>query len=124
MIEIKLTPQAAEDYVVLDRSVRLQILKAIEKLRRDPRGYGDPLGNKCGINLWGFYSIRADQKRYRLIYLVQEHGEQTRVVILAIGKRERFQAHLTARDRIRELARLTEEELVHIQDLLKAVGDP
>ena len=115
MPEISFVPDAADDYLQLDGAVRLEVRKAIEKLKVDPRGYGEPLGNKAGIDLFGFFSIRAG-KRIRLIYSV---GDADQVVIRVIGKRERFAVHKTAEERIASLRDLTKTELVRLQELLE-----
>lgn len=121
--DVCLTPKAAADYLDLDSSVRLEVTKALVKLERDPIGYGEPLGKKAGINLFHNYSIRAG-KRVRVIYRIErlEDGKEI-VLVLTIGKRERFAAHRTAEERIRALAELTKEEfdqLVKLTEIVKA----
>lgn len=115
MAEISLALSAASDYLALDNSVRLEVRKAFEKLKRDPRGYGDPLGNKAGIDLFGFYSIRAG-KRVRVIYTVEEGPH---VIVRVIGLRERFSAHKAARERIASLGEMVREELIALNKLLE-----
>lgn len=118
MAEIKFVPEAAEDFIGLDGSVRTQVIAAIAKLKVDARGYGDPLGNKCGIDLFGFFSIRAGQ-RIRIVYSVGDDGT---VVIRVIGKRDRFEVHKTAEARIREYTEATVDVLRDLQDVLKAAA--
>lgn len=113
MAVISFVPSAADDYIGLDRSVQLDVDKALAKLQTDPIKYGDPLGKKAGLDLYGFFSIRAG-KRIRVIYWVD--GDT--VVVEVIGKRERFAAHRTAQARLRALQELTSEELVALEDLL------
>ncbi len=114
MVEISLVRQAAEDFLSLDHSVQLEVRKAFEKLKVDPRSYGEPLGNKAGIDLFGFLSIRAG-KRIRLIYSIEGDDH---VIIRVIGRREAFAAHRTAQGRIAFLASLTRNELITLQNLL------
>lgn len=61
---IELIPEAVLDFKALDGSVRTLVLKQLHKLEQDPR-YGQPLGNKAGINLEGFYKLYADKKNIR-----------------------------------------------------------
>ena len=119
MAAIKLVPQAAKDYLNLDRAVRIEVRAAFERLKVDPRGYGDPLGNKCGIDLFGFFSIRAG-KRIRVIYSV---GDADEVIVRVIGRREAFEAHRTAQARIRAFMDAAVSELKELGDVLKAAGD-
>lgn len=119
MRTINFTPKAATDYIGLDPAVRLEVRKAIAKLESDPVSYGDPLGNKAGINLYGFYSIRAG-RRIRVIYFVDDAKD---VVVLVIGKRDRFIVHQTARERARSFHEAAGEELKSLQEVFKASGD-
>ncbi len=116
---IRLVPEAAEDYLGLNGSVRLEVRAALAKLQVDPRGYGEPLGNRAGINLFGFYSIRAG-RRIRIIYSVDDKGD---VLVRVIGRRERFEAHRAAQGRIHAYFDAAREELVGLQELLSAAGD-
>lgn len=119
MIKIDFTPEAAEDYIAMDHSVRLDVRKAIAKLERDPRAYGEPLGNKAGIDLYGYFSIRAGD-RIRVIYSVDPDNH---VIVRVTGKRERFLVHKTAEGRIHSIAEATAEELRHLKDVLVAAGE-
>ena len=119
MTKIDFVPEAAADYLALDHSIRLDVRKAIAKLERDPRAYGEPLGNKAGIDLYGYFSIRAGD-RIRVIYSVDS---QNHVIIRVIGKRERFLVHKTAEGRIHSIAEATAEELRHLRDVLAAAGE-
>ena len=48
--KVELVPEAQNDFSSLDGSVRKRVLKQLVKLEQNPN-YGDPLGNKAGINL-------------------------------------------------------------------------
>lgn len=48
MAEISLVPSAAKDCLSLDNSVRIDVRKAFEKLKVDPRAYGEPFGQQGG----------------------------------------------------------------------------
>ena len=67
--KVELIPEALEDFKGLDGSVKKLVLKQLIKLEQDPK-YGDPLGNKAGINLEGYFKLYADKKRIRIIYEV------------------------------------------------------
>lgn len=118
MAVIKFVPAAASDYLALDGSVRLEVDKAIAKLQTDPEKYGESLGKKAGINLFGFFSIRAG-RRVRLIYSID--GDV--VMIRVIGMRERFSVHRTAEERIRALADLATAELKTLEELVTKARD-
>jgi mRNA interferase RelE/StbE len=66
--KVELTLEAQADFNRLEGSVRKQVLKQLVKLELDPK-YGNPLGNKAGINLEGYFKLYADKKRIRIIYL-------------------------------------------------------
>lgn len=122
MIAIEFTDRAAEDYLDLDRSVRLEVQKVFEKCQVDPRGYGDVLGKKAGIDLFGFYSQYAG-RRVRVIYQVVIDDGLERVIVWAVGKRDRFLAHRSAQERIDAIAEAAKEQLRELQDVLEAAGD-
>lgn len=67
----ELIPEAREDFDRLDGSVKKIVLKQLIKLEQNPE-YGNPLGNKAGINLEGYFKLYADKKRIRIIYEVKE----------------------------------------------------
>ncbi len=56
--KVELVPEAQKDFNTLDGSVRKHVLKQLVKLEQNPN-YGDPLGNKTGINLDGYFKLRA-----------------------------------------------------------------
>ncbi|MCL6563278.1 MAG: type II toxin-antitoxin system RelE/ParE family toxin [Firmicutes bacterium] len=117
MVPIKFLPQAAQDFGDLDASVQEEVQKALAKLEREPKAFGSPLGERAGIDLHGLFSIRAG-RRIRVIYRLQDDPPE--VIILAVGKRDRFLAHKSARDRLRAITEATREELLQLQAVLKA----
>jgi mRNA interferase RelE/StbE len=94
---IELIPEAVLDFKALDGSVRKLVLKQLHKLEQDPR-YGQPLGNKAGINLEGFYKLYADKKNIRIVYDV--NGQVVRVI--AIDRREDMEVYQVAMRRIKD----------------------
>lgn len=93
--KVELIPEALADFNSLDGSVKKLILKQLVKLERNPK-YGDPLGNKAGINLEGYFKLYADKKQIRVIYEVIDHV----IKIISIDKREDMEVYRIALKRI------------------------
>ena len=93
--KVELIPEALADFNRLDGSVKKRILKQLVKLERNPK-YGDPLGNKAGIDLEGYFKLYADKKQIRVIYEVIDHV----IKIIAIDKREDMEVYRIALKRI------------------------
>ncbi len=93
--KVDLIPEAKADFAKLDGHVRKQVLKQLVKLEKDPR-YGEPLGDKAGIDLRGYFKLYADRKRLRIVYEVS--GQQIKVI--AIDKREDMEVYAIALKRI------------------------
>ena len=93
--KVELIPEAQADFNRLDGSVKKRILKQLVKLEQNPK-YGDPLGNKAGINLEGYFKLYADKKRIRIIYEEIDHI----IKIVAIDKRENMEVYRIALKRI------------------------
>jgi len=70
--KVELIAEAHADFKRLDGSVKKQVLKQFLKLEQNSR-YGDPLGNKAGINLEGYFKLYVDKKRIRIIYTAIDH---------------------------------------------------
>jgi len=93
--KVELIPEAQNDFSSLDGSVRKRVLKQLVKLEQNPN-CGDPLGNKAGINLEGYFKLYADKKRIRIIY--EEVVDIIKVI--AIDKREDMEVYRIALKRI------------------------
>ena len=93
--KVELIPEAADDFNSLDGSVRKRVLKQLVKLEQNPK-YGEPLGNKAGINLDGYFKLYVDRKRIRIIY--EQIGKI--IKIIAIDKREDMEVYRIALKRI------------------------
>lgn len=93
--KVELTEEANADFNRLDGSVKKQVLKQLIKLEQNP-GYGEPLGNKAGINLEGYFKLYADKKRIRIVYKVVGHTIQ----VIAVDKREDMEVYRLALKRI------------------------
>lgn len=93
--KVELIPEAHADFNKLDGSVKKRVLKQLVKLERNPK-YGDPLGNKAGINLDGYCKLYADKRRIRIIYEEIDHV----IKVIAIDKREDMEVYRIALKRI------------------------
>ena len=93
--KVELVPEAQADFKKLDGSVKKRVLKQLVKLERNSK-YGDPLGNKAGINLEGYFKLYADKRRIRIIY--EEIDDIIKVI--AIDKREDMEVYRIALKRI------------------------
>jgi mRNA interferase RelE/StbE len=90
-------PEAQQELISLDGSVRIIVLKQIKKLEQFPQ-LGELLGNKHGYDLTGYRKLYVNKKNIRIVYSIIE--EQILVKIIAIGKREDFQVYKDANNRI------------------------
>jgi len=93
--KVELVPEAQRDFNSLDGSVRKRVLKQLVKLEQNPN-CGDPLSNKAGINLDGYFKLYADKKRIRIVYELGEHI----IKVIAIDKREDMEVYRIALKRI------------------------
>jgi len=95
--EVKLLPSAQEDFEGLDGSVQKQALKQLEKLKDKPE-VGKELGERAGMDLTGYHTIRFSKGKFRIVY--QIHEDQGEVEVWAIGKREREEVYRTVASRL------------------------
>ena len=93
--KVELIAEAQADFNSLDGSVKKRVLKQLVKLEQNPK-YGEPLGNKAGINLEGYFKLYADKKPIRIIYEEIDHI----IKIIAIDKREDMEVYRIALKRI------------------------
>ena len=85
--KVVFTEDAENDLKKLDKSIRIQVIKKAIALQDNPF-LGDPLGNKFGLDLTGYYKIYVAKKAYRIVYRLI--GEEIEVVeIVGIGKRDK-----------------------------------
>ncbi len=113
---IKWHKDAVEDLEGIDHSVRQKIFKAVLRLEKDPVRYGEPLGNKLGLDLTGLYKMKV-AAGYRVVYHIVEH--EVIVTIVTIGKRERYSAYKTASERIVEYRMAANKELDKLSKLMR-----
>lgn len=106
MWEIVYIEAAVKDLQDLDGSVRKQVLRAIEKVAQNPQpksegGYGNPLGNRNGLNLTGYMKIKLRDAGIRVVYRVEEVNGVMRIII--IGARSDDEVYRLAVQRIQNL---------------------
>lgn len=88
--ELKFLPEALKDLKKLAGNQRLLVVKAIEKVRRNPLadyegGLGKPLGNQNGKELAGFLKIKLRDAGIRVVYKVIR--TETEMLVIVIGAR-------------------------------------
>jgi len=99
--KVELIPEAGDDFNNLDGSVKKQIAKKIDSLSENPF-LGDPLGNKFGNDLTGFYKLYAIKKKYRIVYHLV--GDRLEIIeIVAIGKRDKEEVYRLVAKRLKKL---------------------
>lgn len=83
---LKYLPEAEDDLLSLDPSVRPQILKGIRRVSQNPdypNGYGKPLGNYAGSNLVGLFKIKFRKVGIRVVYALEKTENKMTVVIIS-----------------------------------------
>ena len=86
----------------LDGSQRIQIVKAITKVKQNPlpadeNGYGKPLGNHNGSNLSNFLKIKLKSSGLRVVYKLVR--TQSTMLIVVIGIRDDEEGYEIAQKR-------------------------
>lgn len=93
LYEIKYHKNIVDDLKSLDKSVRDKVFKKLEQLKKNPN-LGQPLGNKAGMDLTGFYKLYVDNRRVRIVY--KPENTELCIFIIAIGQREDLEIYRTA----------------------------
>ncbi|MDO4471979.1 MAG: type II toxin-antitoxin system RelE/ParE family toxin [Bacillota bacterium] len=104
--EIEYIPQAAEDFDKLDGSQKKLVLKALNKVAKNPLpdyegGYGKPLGNVGRTMLAGVLKIKLKASGIRIVYKLQR--TDTKMQIIIIGMRADNAVYDEASKRIKSL---------------------
>ena len=99
---VEYLPEAKEDLQNLNKDVRIAVLQAIKKVRENPlpkseNGYGNPLGNKSGTNLIGFFKIKLLKYGIRVVYKLIR--TETSMIIVVIGARRDDEVYIIAAKR-------------------------
>lgn len=85
--------QALKEWQKLDHSIREQFKKKLAKVLENPKIPANKLRE-----IPNGYKIKLRSAGYRLIYQVENN--EVKVIVLAIGKRERSEAYNTAKSRL------------------------
>ena len=80
---------AKKDLLKLDKTQRMQVLKAIEKVSQNPLpnyegGYGKPLGNRAASQLAGYYKIKLRKSGLRVVYSIVRQQETMKVIVISL----------------------------------------
>ena len=86
--------RALKEYKDLDDSLREQCKKKLEKILVNPRIEASNLRHPFK----DCYKIKLQSSGYRLVYQVNEDAKE--VLIIAIGKREKDAAYISAKKRL------------------------
>jgi len=97
--------EAKEDLKELDRSQQKRVLKAIEKVSKNPLpfsegGYGKPLGNRGTSKLTGFLKIKLNKPGIRVVYGLIRDEKTMQIVVISVRDDER--AYRMAQERIKK----------------------
>ena len=81
--------EAVNDLKKLDHSQKLQVLKAIEKVSKNPLpnregGYGKPLSNNSNSKLAGYYKIKLLKLGIRVVYGLVKENEIMKIVVISV----------------------------------------
>jgi mRNA interferase RelE/StbE len=80
--------KAKRDLENLEISTKSQIAKSITKVSQNPLprsegGYGEPLGNKGGINLTGCLKIKFKKLGIRVVYKLARTEQEMKIIIIS-----------------------------------------
>ena len=81
--------KAERDLADLDKSVSVRVIKAINKVSKNPLpqsegGYGKPLGNRQSSKLSGLLKIKLRSIGIRVVYQLIQNGSTMRVLVISI----------------------------------------
>ena len=87
--ELSYLPEAADDLSGLDGSQRLQVLKAIKKVKQNPLpinegGYGKPLGSHNDNNLTGLLKIKLKSSGIRVVYKLLRTDKIMCIIVIGV----------------------------------------
>lgn len=88
--KVVLTAEAAGDFRNLDGSIKKQVARQLKKLEESSH-LGQPLGNRAGFDLTGYYKLYAANKAIRIVYRIVE--DEVVVEVVGIGKRADFEVY-------------------------------
>lgn len=100
--EVTYLPEAAGDLKSLDWSVRMRVIKVIERVKTNPLpqsegGYGKPLGNKLTYDLTGLMKVKLLSEGIRVVYKLVCSDDEMKIVV--IGARSDEEVYRLAKNR-------------------------
>lgn len=82
------TKDSNKDLLKLDNSQKKQVLKAIDKVSKNPLpspdGYGKPLGNKGNNNLTNCYKIKLRGLGIRIVYNLVMVDNAMNIIVISV----------------------------------------
>lgn len=89
MWEMEFLLEALSDLARIDKAVRAQVTKGINKVVQNPvakfkGGYGEPLRNQKGKDLSGLYKIKYRDIGIRVVYALKEQDGIMTVIIVGV----------------------------------------
>jgi len=86
--QVEFSDEAKKDRESFNKSQRVQINRAIEKVSQNPLpqnegGYGKPLGNKQGRNLTGYCKIVLKGLGIRVVYKLIRTETTMKIIVIA-----------------------------------------
>jgi len=87
MWQIEFLPEALSDLARIDKTLRAQVTKGINKVVQNPiakfkGGYGEPLRNQKGKDLSGLYKIKYRDIGVRVVYVLKEQDGIMTIIIV------------------------------------------
>jgi len=93
IFEVVFIPKAREEFKKLNNSIKQLVADKIDKLKDNPH-IGEPLGNKFGMNLTGYYKLYVFNKKIRIIYEIIDKFLIIKIIV--ISRREKCEAYFLA----------------------------
>ncbi|MGV8146767.1 MAG: type II toxin-antitoxin system RelE family toxin [Alkaliphilus sp.] len=87
--KIEYFKEVRKDFIKLDYAQRLQVLKAIEKVSKNPLskyegGYGKPLSNNSTTKLAGCYKIKLLKLGIRIVCFLVKEDNIMKIVLVSV----------------------------------------
>jgi hypothetical protein len=90
---VKFFPAAVEDFLGLDKSQQIKVIKALQKISKAPSKVGKELENQTGRPLAGYRSIYVDKKSIHIIWKVNENKTIEVAIVAGIAERDGMLAY-------------------------------
>lgn len=90
---VKFFPAAVEDFLGLDKSQQIKVIKALQKISKAPSKFGKELENQAGRPLAGYRSIYVDKKSIHIIWKVTENETIEVAIVAGIAERDGMLAY-------------------------------